>query len=64
MGKQAVLGAGAWVLVTGGCVAASVRRGRGCPVLDTAGSSQLQLTHHRAQLSPLAKVVASLGKQI
>ena len=50
---------GAPVLAVGGCKAASVRRGWGCPVSDTAHSSQLQQTHHKAQLSPLVKMVAS-----
>jgi len=44
--------------------AASVRRGQGCPVLDTAHSSWLQQSHCRAWLSLAAKVVASLGKSI
>lgn len=39
---------------------AAGRRGQGCPVLDTAGSSQLQRHQHRAQLSPAATVVAAL----
>ena len=38
----------------GGCRAASVRRGQGCPMPDTAPSSWLQPTHRRARLSPAA----------
>lgn len=37
---------------------ASVRQDQGCPILDTDSSSQLQQTHHRAQLSPAAKLVS------
>lgn len=40
----------------------SVRRGQGCPMMDTAGSTWLQLTHHRAELNPSAKMVTPLRK--
>ena len=54
-----------WVSVSRRCLrdaagAASVRRGWGCPVPDTAGSSRLQPTHRRAQLSPSAKMVVKM----
>lgn len=45
-----------------GCGAASVRRGRGCPVLHMASSSQ-QHGESRAWLSPSAKVVLPPGKR-
>ncbi|KAK4833001.1 hypothetical protein QYF61_027025, partial [Mycteria americana] len=54
--KTVVPGTGTQVLAAGAAGAASVRRGRGCPVPDTAGSSRLQGTHPRAWLSPSAKV--------
>lgn len=37
---------------------------RGCPTPDTACSRWLQPAWHRAQLSPLAKVVVPRGKQV
>lgn len=45
----------------GGCRVASVRRGWGYPVIDTANPTWLWQTHHRAQLSPSAKVMLPLA---
>jgi len=45
----------------GGCRAAPVRGGQGCPVPDTAGSSWLQEPRRRARPSPAAERVVSLG---
>lgn len=50
LSMTAVFDAGAQVLAVGGCRAASVRRGQGCPMPEMASSSQPQPTHHRAQL--------------
>lgn len=50
--------------VSGGCRAASVRRGWGRPVPHTAGSRQIQWSHHRAWLSPAAREVVPLGTAI
>jgi len=46
-------------LVVGDCRGGLCEEGLGYLVLDTAGSSRLQLIHHRAWLSLSAKVVAS-----
>lgn len=59
-----VLGAGAQVLAVRGCRVPPVRSGWGCPMVDTAGSSWLKQTHHRAQLSCSATLVAPQGNQI
>lgn len=42
---------GKFLGVEGPAGTASARRGQGCPLPDTAGSSQVQLMHHRARLS-------------
>lgn len=47
----------------GVCQLVSVRRGWGCPVLETTSSSRLQTTHCTAQLS-LAAVGECLGKSL
>lgn len=48
MKKWTVLVVGIRVLLVGGWRVASVRRHWGCPVPDTTGSSELQLTHRRS----------------
>lgn len=52
------------LLAVWGCRMASVRSGRGCSMTDTAGSRWLQLTHHKAQLSPAVKIIRPVGKHI
>lgn len=49
------------VLAAGELQSSSVRRGQGCPMPDTAGSSQLPWPHHRARLGPAAEMEAPLG---
>ncbi|KAK4825815.1 LOW QUALITY PROTEIN: hypothetical protein QYF61_002938 [Mycteria americana] len=49
---------------TWGCRVASVRRGQGCPMPDTAGSSRLQGPHRRTQLSPSTKLGVPGGKEV
>ena len=54
LSKYNVLGVGVKVLAVGAAATSSVRRGWGCPMMDTASSSRLQRTHRREQLSPSA----------
>lgn len=45
-----------------GLQVSSMRRGQGFPMPNTAGFGQIQLTHHKAQLSPSAEVGVPLEK--
>lgn len=56
---------GAQVLAVGGCRVASVRRGWGCSMLDTAGSSRLQPSSvgtFRDTAEPVSQVGGASGK--
>lgn len=46
----------------GGYRVVSVRRGWCCPMTDSDGSSWLNQTHHRAQVSPAAKMAMPRGE--
>jgi len=64
MALSTALSAGVQLWAAGAAGAAAVRRGQGCPVPDTDGSSRRQQTHCRPQLSMLAQMVASQGKHV